>query len=101
MKVKIDEVLKTADGLTNIRMQDAEVIKDLTLRDVCIDSLLIPNQDDKEKEKWEKYELFKKVREAKIEVDLKAEEIVLIKKAIGKSKPQLVMGQAFEMLEGK
>jgi len=71
----------------------------LTLKDVCISSILSPIEGDDEKKKFEKYEIFKKIRNGKTEVELKAEEIVVIKKAIGKFQPPLILGQCWEMLE--
>ena len=71
----------------------------MTLKDICIGSILTPIEGDDEKKKFEKYEIFKKIRDAKAETELKAEEIVVIKKAIGKFQPPLIMGQCFEMLE--
>jgi len=73
----------------------------MTLGDVCINSLLAPIQGDDEKKKWRKYELFRNVRDAKGEIELKAEEIVLIKECIGKLQSTLVMGQCWDLLEGK
>lgn len=94
MKVKINQVLKDVDG-TPITMNN----KPYTLGDVCIASLLTPLQEDTEKTKWEKYEIFKKIKESKNEVELTIEEIALVKKCIGKFQPPLVMGQCWEMLE--
>ena len=71
----------------------------LTLKDVCITSILTPVEGDGEKQKWEKYEIFKKLVEPTTLVELKAEEIAVIKKAIGRMQPPLIMGQCFELLE--
>lgn len=97
MKIKINQPLL---GVNN------EPIKTLpnqagTLRDACINSLLVLMDGDTEKQKLERYEVFKKIRDAKTEVELKAEEIVTIKRSIGKHQPPLILGQCFEMLEGK
>jgi RNase P/RNase MRP subunit p30 len=94
MKIKISEVLKNYDG--------SDIINDntpKTLRDVCITSLLSPLQEDDEKKKLEKYEIFKLLRDEKHEVTLTAEQISIIKRAVGKFQPQLIMGQCFELLE--
>jgi len=91
MKIKINTQLTGAEG----KLIDPA----LTLKEVCINSILTPIQEDKEKTKLDKYDIFKKLRDAKIEVELKAEEIVVIKKAIGLLQPPLIMGQCFEMLE--
>lgn len=75
----------------------------LTLRDVCVNSLLSNQQEDKEKEKFERYEVFQKIKKADKDgmVDLSTEEIVIIKKAVGVFQPPLLLGQAFNMLENK
>lgn len=125
MKIKINSELKDLDGTSplpkepvlsavalfrllpeNLQKQVIPyfVPKDsapMTLRDVCTSSILAPLQEDDEKVKFNKYEIYKKVRDAKEEVTLTAEEIVVIKKAIGKWQPTLIMGQSFEFIEDK
>jgi hypothetical protein len=95
MKIKINEKLKGVDGKDIITGTNAA----MTLKDVCISSILSPIQDDDEKKKFEKYEIYKLLRDAKIEVTLTAEQIAVVKKAVGKFQPPLVMGQCFELLE--
>lgn len=97
MKVKVNNQLKDPQG----KDLPGDKGKTLTMRDVCINSLLTPVQTDDEKIKWEKYEIFKKLRDAKDEVELKLEELNVVKKAVGKIQSQLLMGQVWEMLEGK
>jgi len=97
MKIKINTQLKGVDGLTPLTDQMEKSI--LSLRSVSINSLLIPMEGDKEKDKLDKYDLYKKIRDSGEEVDLQAEEIVLIKKCIQKFQPQLVMGQCYELLK--
>jgi hypothetical protein len=97
MKVKVNNPLKDVEG----HPLQGEKGKTLTMRDVCINSLLTPVQGDDEKLKWEKYEIFKKLRDATDEVELKLEELNIVKKAVGKLQPPLLMGQVWEMLEGK
>jgi hypothetical protein len=58
-------------------------------------------QDDTQEDKLKKYIIFKKIRDAKDEVELSLQELTLIKKCIGRINPPLIMGQAFEMLDGK
>ena len=95
MKIKLNETIKAADGKTDLQTQEGR----MTLKNVIIASLLTPVQEDKQEDKWNKYEIFKRVRDAKVEIELKAEEIVLIKKVIGKFQPPLILGQCFELLE--
>lgn len=76
---------------------------DLTLKDICVNSLLSVQQDDKEKEKFERFEIFQKIKNPSEEgfVELSTNEIVVIKKVIGIFQPPLLLGQAFNMLENK
>lgn len=97
MKIKINEKLIGVDGITPITGPETNAA--LTLKDVCINSILSPIQEDDQKAKYEKYELYKVLRDAKAEVELAAEQIVLLKKCVGKFQPPLVMGQVFDMLE--
>jgi hypothetical protein len=98
MKIKLNQELLDAEG----KSIPAGLNKPkLYLKDVCISSLLAPIQGDEEKVKLDKYDIYKKFRDAKQEVELMAEEIATTKKAIGKLQAPLIMGQAFEMIEGK
>jgi len=98
MKIKINQEIKQMDGIKSIA--NPENGKPMTLKDVCINALLAPNQKDDEKAKYSDYELFIKLRDVE-EIDLKAEEIVRIKKKIGLAYPPLVLGQAWDFLEDK
>lgn len=100
MKIKINQEIKQTDGIKSIA--NPENGKPMTLKDVCINALLalVPNQKDDENAKYLDYELFLKLRDVE-EIDLKAEEIVRIKKKIGLAYPPLVLGQAWDFLEDK
>jgi hypothetical protein len=98
MKIKINQVLTGIDGQNAI----IENGKPLTLKDIVISAVLTPMQDDDQKRKFEKWDLFKKVRDSQTEdINFTSEEIVLIKAGIGKIHPPLIMGQTFEMMEGE
>lgn len=97
MKVQLNEKILSVDGTSPLN--NPETGRILTLRDVCVNSLLSPIQEDNEVKKYEKYELFKKIRDASSEVELKAEEIVIIKKCIGHFQPPLILGQAYDLLD--
>jgi len=101
MKIKLTTEIKQADGIKSIANPDPEK-KGIPwiLKDVCISALLAPDQKETDKEKYSDYELFQKIRDVK-EVDLKTNEIVRIKKKIGLIYPALVLGQAWDLLEGK
>lgn len=96
MKIRVNQKLLDERG-REIILQDKSV---MMLRDVIINAILMPDKDDDEKKKWEKYEIYKKLRDATSEeIDFSVEEVALIKKLIGKYQPQLIMGQCWEMLE--
>ena len=90
-------VIKQSDGIKPIMNPDTG--KSMTLKDVCINALLVPNEKDEAKQKYTDYEVFKKLRDSNKEVELTAEEIARIKKKIGDIYPALVLGQAWEGLE--
>jgi hypothetical protein len=95
MKIKINQKLLDALG--------KEIVNNatpLTLKDVCIGSILTPIDGDDEKKKFEKYLIYKKLRDATDEADLTIEDLAIIKKGIGKFQPPLILGQCFELLEG-
>jgi len=96
MKVKISTVLLGIQG----EELKAEGGHKLLLKDIMINAILTPIQDDKEQQKWLKYEIFKKIRDAKDIVELTVEDVSLIKKAIGKLSPPLIYGQCVELIEG-
>lgn len=96
MKLKINQVLQGVQ----------EPLKDekgnnLTFKLVAINSILRPMQNDDEKVKVNKYEIYEKLRNANVEVELSVDDITLLKKCIGLVQPQLIVGQCFKMIEGK
>lgn len=101
MLVKVTETLKTFDGKT---MKDGDGqgnMIDATLKLAVVNALLAPIKGQESGvEKVKKYELARKVYQND-EVELSAEDISLIKSRIGDMFPALVVGQCFEMLEGK
>jgi hypothetical protein len=105
MKIKLDYVFLNVDGdPLEKRVSDAKKTKEtepefINLRDIIIDSLLTPIQGDEPDVKYEKYRLFQKIASAENEADLKLEETLLIKKAVGKLQPQIIMGQVWDLLD--
>ena len=96
MKIKLNQKILSIDGIKALSNQDTKC--DLTLKNVCVNAVLQPGKDDTEKQKYEAYELFVKIRACNKEIDLTAEEIVQIKKKIGAIYMPLILGQAFDML---
>jgi hypothetical protein len=101
MKIKINQKLQDSEG-NEIIMPGKPA---MTLKDVIVSSVLQPKEQETQEVKYEKYALFKRIKEAKIEadstiiLDIKIEELSLIKKAIGELQPPLIMGQCFDLLE--
>ena len=76
----------------------------MTLMDISLDALLASLPDEQNlsgEEKAKRYVLATRIYTNPTSVDLKAEEITLIKKLVGRVFGPLVVGQAFEMLENK
>lgn len=94
--------------LNNILGLEGDVVKDadgtdFTLKKVCVRSLL--SQADGEKnikpeDKLKRYQLAMKVNDAGGIIELKIEEVAELKKAIGRIFSPLIMGRAYDMLEG-
>lgn len=96
MKVNLNTPIYLHDGITELKDNN----KVVTMKDVCITSLLQPLQEDDQKSKWDKYSLYKKLKDFTEGIlSLSTEEIMLIKTASGKVQPTLVMGQIFDNLE--
>lgn len=95
MKIDFRKVLNDFEGKP-IKTDDGE----LTLERVAISALLQPAKDETGENKYKKYSLMKLIHGAKEAVELKAEDIAMVKKAIGDSSfTALVTGQAWELIE--
>ena len=100
MKIDITQKIKGIDGTK--ALQNSETQKDLTLGDVCINSILAPEEKQSDaKKKYTDYELFVKLRDATKEVDLSSEEISRIKEKGAVVLGVLVYGQIVDYLEQK
>ncbi len=94
MKIKMNVVLK---GPENEDIKRGN--KELTLKIVAENALLMPLEGDKEDKKYEKWELYKKIRDSKDIVELTTKEAAFIKECIGKHEPPLIMGQCWDLIE--
>lgn len=85
---------------------NGEVIKDVkdkpaTLKGVSIDALMAVYQDEVNlvgEEKLKRYQLATKI--SRDEKDFTVEDVGILKKLIGKAYGALIVGQAWDMLEG-
>ena len=95
-KINFDVVLTKLGGAA---LQDDED-QDLTLANAAKQALLVLDDKQTGEQKYENYCLATKVV-AGGDVTLKSEEISKIKEAIGKYMYPIVVGQAWDLLEGK
>lgn len=98
MKIKLNQQLK---GVDDKPMTYQDTGGEITLKTVIQDALLFPKENEDGKSKYVRYDLFKRIMEVEESIELESEEIASIKKLIGEIKPPLIMGQAWDMLEGK
>ena len=99
MLVKVDIPLKTMDGQVMKDSVDGKAV-DATVRAAIVNSVLAPVQKESGIEKVKKFNLAQRVYD-KDEVELTAEEISLIKTCIGENFAPIVVGQVWNLLEGK
>lgn len=99
MKVDFREKLLS---LKDIPLKDGN--EELTLGLVCINILLANLPSEKEidgKEKFKRFKLAQKIDKADNKITINAEEVVLLKNLIGKAYSPLVVGRAYQILEGE
>lgn len=99
MKINTEKTLKTLDG-ENIKRDNNQ---DVLVKDVILNSLLANFPDEQNlsgEEKVKRYALATKVHQ-NTDPDLSIEELAMIKKLVGKMYTALIVGQMWEILEGK
>lgn len=104
MLVKLNVGLKTLDGQQMIDKDGQDNAIDATLQTAIVNAVLSPlqqGQNEKGTEKVKKYDLAMKVYKSDGEVELSAEDIVLIKERIADVFSPLVVGQCFNLLENQ
>lgn len=87
---------------------EEEIMEDMRLKHICIDALLNPEPTPDGRpinvegsKKFERWELASKIYTANGIIELKSEEIAQLKELIGKAYGPIIVGQAWEALEGK
>jgi len=96
MKIRLDRKFKDMDGGIVKEGQ-----KEIDLGHVCKTALLVSSQEKIEgQEKYDRYVIATKIGEF-VECDLSTDEISKIKKLIGEIWNPLIVGQSWDMLEGK
>ncbi len=100
MEISFNRQLIDLDGK---EIQD-EAGRPATLRTVAVNALVATFQDEASlpgEEKLKRWGLALKIKDSPDPVELSAEEITLVKKLIGKGYGTIVVGQAWQMIEGK
>jgi hypothetical protein len=96
---------KVPSGEKNMMGQDILVDGPIsTLGSVAINALLAVFQDEQGltgEEKLRRWELAVKIKRTQGELDLELEEVLLVKKLIGKAYGPAICGQAWNCLDGK
>jgi len=98
MLIDFDRVLVDMEGKDIISKDE----KPATVKGVTVEALLATFNDEQNlagEEKLKRYELAYKINEGYR--DMTAEDIVLIKKLVGKAYSPIIVGQAWKTLEGK
>ena len=96
MNVNFRQALKTLSG-DEIKEGDAPV----TLGAIAINALLAayPSEQPTGDEKVQRWRLAQKIFAAGESLDIRSEDVVLIKRLVGIAYAPLIVGQAFDMLE--
>lgn len=92
MKINTETLLTTLEG-----EPVKEAGKEVTVGKIIRNALLSNDEKDKADDKLKKYHLAQSCLAS--EVDLKAEDVVLIKKQVGNNYPPLVVGQVFDLID--
>ncbi len=100
MKIDFTQEIKTLDGKSLPYNENKKTL----LKDVSCDALLAQFNDERDlpgEEKCKRWLLATRIYSNPQNIDLTVEEIVLVKKIIGKAYPPLVVGQSWNYIEGK
>jgi len=103
VKVKLNQVLKTFKGLPCVFQEGAD-LKNLTLKEACLNGLAYAEKDVTPKEQMKRYSLGAKIGatddEPETEIELTAADITLLVSSIYKAHPSPIIGpQAEQMLD--
>jgi len=103
--VNLDQVLTEFDGTTPLvdETQKGEGPVPVVLNKVCFRALVSTYADERNvtgEDKYKRGKLAERVYNGGV-VDLEAKEIELIKELVGKAYSPIIVGQAWDMLEGR
>ena len=100
MEVNVSHAFKNLDGKP---IKDDEGTE-FTLKMACTNALLANHPNEKDitgTEKARRYNLAMDIHKAKDKIDLRSEDVTLLKELIAKMGSPLVVGQAYEILDPK
>lgn len=114
-KIKVTQSLKTIDGkpmkqkkVVGVGIVDGKQVQkledggELKVRDILVDSLLADHEDEKGKlsadEKLKRFILATDIQKNS-EIELKSEQVVLIKQLVAKSYNTLIVGQIMQIID--
>ena len=100
MKLDVTQVLKSISGDNLIDVDENNEVMPISLRYVLVNSLMVPIEKDSGPKKAEKYGLAIDIQRND-EVEVTAEQIVILKEAIGKPYGPSVVGPVYAILDGK
>jgi len=100
MKINVNDSFKRIDGLELTMPAEGGVIKNLTIKDVCVNALLTEVEGivTPPTEKVHRFTLSEGIYKAESEVELKAEDVVLLKNLVGHSYGPLIVGQFYRFI---
>ena len=101
MKIAVNQVLTQFNGQPIMDMDDKGNAIPATVKLALVNAILAPERDEKGVQKVQKYELAKRIFKAEQEVEVTAEEVVLIKRCVEGAYAPLIVGQLNELLEGR
>jgi hypothetical protein len=100
MKINVDQQIKNLEGEL---FKESDGTTDLTLKKVLVRALVLQHpSDDKQTgdEKFALYQLASKITNTEGEIDVKPEDIIILKKRVGIMYATAMVGPVYEILNG-
>ena len=98
MKIQITKPLVQFNGQPIMDVDGNGNAVPATVKMALVNAVLAPERDEKGIQKIQKYELAKRLYQAEKEVEVTAEEVVLMKKRVEELYAPLIVGQLAELL---
>jgi hypothetical protein len=101
MKLDVTTTLKLMDGTPIMEVGKDGQAETAVVRTALVNALLQPTDKDAGIDKMKKYDLAMRIYSAKTLVELTIEECAMVKELVGKSFAPLVVGQLWNLLDGR